>query len=57
MPITDNKMGIIMKVMSEGYANSEQHTDPLHTARTHKSIEINIPKVFTGEIPETCSSI
>lgn len=34
MPITDIKMGIIIKVMPVGYANSEPHTNPLHIART-----------------------
>lgn len=48
-----------MTVMPVGYANSEQHTHPLHTARTkkHKCININIPEVFTGDIPTVCSSI
>lgn len=35
IPITDIKMGIIIKVMMPvGYANSEQNTNLLHTART-----------------------
>lgn len=46
-----------MKVMPVGCANSEQHAKLLHTVRTKntKASKRNIPEVFKGEIPQTCS--